>query len=171
LFAFYFHFPTAHTTVRAVLVYGGSLISYSDRFVVTREENVTGFSQMLVSNRTVKDKTAGSVPIAFPGIPHSYALYLLIPNLMRLVTLVLIRFRCFQITMRKRRRYHPSVTFKSFRISVSLKYCIRPLTYCLSFPSCAHSPSFVSGCRLLDSGFHLFHTLGVNPQLPSPLYR
>jgi hypothetical protein len=68
LFAFYFRFPTSHTTVRTVLVYDCSLISRSDRFVVTREENVTGFSQTLVSNRTVKDKTAGSVPVTFPGI-------------------------------------------------------------------------------------------------------
>ncbi len=124
---------------------------------------------MLVSNRTVKDKTAGSVPIAFPGIPHSYALYLLIPNLMRLVTLVLIRFRCFQITMRKRRRYHPSVTFKSFRISVSEVHATQTLTI-LSFYFLYHSQSFASDV-VLDSGFHLFHTLGVNPQLPSPLYR
>lgn len=68
MFSFYFRFPTSHTTVHTVLVYDGSLISHSDRFVVTREENVTGFSQTLVSNRTVKDKTVDSVPIAFPGI-------------------------------------------------------------------------------------------------------
>jgi hypothetical protein len=88
---------------------------------------------MLVSSRAVKDKTAGSVPIAFPGIRPLIRLVSVNTQLDEMVTLVLIRFRCFQITMRKRRRYHPSVTFKSFRISVSLKYCTRPLTYCLSF--------------------------------------